>query len=360
VEGGVSHYTQILARHLVDMGEQLIVVTNDDYQGTETHPSLDVITLPGAWNGRAARDIFDTLSTRSVDLVNLQYSPSMYTTSFKWAWGVAAKRLASVTSFHTLWGGGKINYWFALQLLGSSKAVVATNTEIVHLLEKYLPFFLKKVRQIPIGSNIRPLAAPRYDLEEKYKLRRGVPIVSYFGMCYPGKGMAVLFETAKLLKKSLDFRMLVIGGGMSDDETHYEQAREKVRACGVDDNVTWTGRLAAEDVSTLLSRSDVVLLPYELGVSDRRGSLMAALAHGKAIVTAAPSIPGFPFKRWENMVWPDSYDAKEFAELVARVLDDNQLRSRLGSGARLLAEEYQWPSIAKRTRDFFFEITSGA
>jgi glycosyltransferase involved in cell wall biosynthesis len=360
-EGGISHFTQILARELVEMGEQLVIVTDDEYMGSgsDENPSMEVVAVPGPWNSLAARAIVDILSSRSVDLVNLQYSPSMYSASFKYAWGAAARRFPSVTSFHTLWGGGSINYLIALQLLSTSRAVLATNTEIVYLLEKYLPIFLKKTRRIPIGSNIRPSSRPRPNVEEEYKLQEGTSMLSYFGMCYPGKGMNILFEVARLLKERLDYQLLLIGGGMSDDEPYRRQAVAQVEAYGVEEHVLWTGRLASDDVSTLLSRSDVILLPYETGVSDRRGSLMAALAHGRAIVTAAPRIDGFPFRRWENMVWPERYSAGEFAELIVQVLGDEQLRKRLELGASRLGNEYQWPVIAEKTRDLFHEVSSG-
>lgn len=335
------------------------MLTNGSYRGDGKDGAVQVMALTGPWDRRTTKEIIRVVEDKSIELVNLQYAPTMYSTPFKLSWRRVAARFPSVISFHTLWGGPKVNYMVALYLLTTRSSLVATNSEIVYLLDKRLPFFGRKTRAIPIGANI-PLSAQRTDkgaLRSKYALTVNVPIVSYFGMCYPGKGMDTLLSTAKILMRQygLDFRLLLIGGGGSDVDDFLREMKKLSDSHGVSERVVWTGKIPAGEVSTLLSMTNVVLLPYEAGVSDRRGSLMAALEHGRAIVTSPPRIRFAYFRNQENMVWPMRYKAEAFAGEVLRILRDDALRKRLEDGAFRLSQCYQWTDIAERTRDWFRE-----
>ena len=87
---------------------------------------------------------------------------------------------------------------------------------------------------------------------------------------------------------------------------------------------------------------------------------MAALAHGKAIVTARPPVPLAAFRNRENMIWPDVYRPESFADVLRNVLDDERLRSELQVGALKLAERYEWSGIARQTQRFFESIVEEA
>ena len=107
---------------------------------------------------------------------------------------------------------------------------------------------------------------------------------------------------------------LIIGGGISDVARYIDEKRRLTSRLGIEGRVSWTGRIPARDVSALLVGSRLVFLPYDSGVSDRRGTLMAALAHGKAVVTTRPAVPVGLFKNRENMIWPETGDAAALAE----------------------------------------------
>jgi glycosyltransferase involved in cell wall biosynthesis len=103
---------------------------------------------------------------------------------------------------------------------------------------------------------------------------------------------------------------------------------------------------------------DVVVLPYRDGVSFRRGSLMAALAHGCAVISTEPSRALPELKDGENirLVPPESAPALVLA--VTELLHAPELRARLGQGARKLAGAFRWDAIAGRTSEFYRSIAS--
>jgi len=348
-QGGIEDYTERLAKALVKKGVDVIVVASGPEQESGTDEHLTILRSPEPWNRRWARRWQGELKSRAVDLILLQYSPAMFENPQRLAWPLLTSTFPSVTAFHTLWGGPKRNYFAAWRLLRASDAIIATNSEILYLLERHLPWYVERTVFIPIGANITPdrLEGDK-DTAGQYGISDDKLVLSYFGMTYPGKGMKTLFETASILKRKFDieFQLLCIGGGVSDDEPYRAARAQMVAEAELDQEIRWTGRVPASHVSALLAASDIVVLPYTSGVSDRRGSLMAALAHGKPVVTTPPRIPISHFVNGKHMLWPDTHSPDELARAIKSLRDDASLRATLKAGALELSSRLDWERIA--------------
>jgi glycosyltransferase involved in cell wall biosynthesis len=354
-EGGIAHYTQCLARALATAGHPVRVLTSDEHLSeprADAPPAgVAVEVFPHPWTRATARKMAAHLRQSGAEFVLLQYSPASYSTAFKLAWPLIRGPFKKAVSFHTLWGGKRINQLIALLLLHGSDFTIATNSEIVFLLHKYLPRGLKQNYHIPIGPNIEPApvaAATIAALRQRLGLRDNAIFFAYFGMVYAGKGLRLLIETAQVAAQqaSPDFQLLLIGGGISDDPQAQSELEQWIAQAKLDWHVIRTGQLPAAEVSALLQLSAAVILPFESGVSDRRGSLMAALAHGKAIVTTPPCVPIPFFINGGNMVWPEKPTPEALAELLRKICADPARRRALEAGAARLARSFAWPRIA--------------
>ena len=124
----------------------------------------------------------------------------------------------------------------------------------------------------------------------------------------------------------------------------------------VGDYLRDTGHLSPADVSAWLLACDAVALPYRDGASLRRGSLMAALAHGCAVITTEPqsAFPGLRDGESARLVPAESAPALVLA--VTGLLEAPELRARLGQGAAALAAQFAWPAIAKQVKDFLVSL----
>ena len=91
------------------------------------------------------------------------------------------------------------------------------------------------------------------------------------------------------------------------------------------------------------------VLPYVDGASYRRGSLMAALAHGLPIVTTISTVSYAHFVDGETLLLVPAGDAGALATAVRRILDDPDLAQRLRTGARRLSQQFTWDYIAARS-----------
>jgi len=343
-EGGISHYSKLLADNLSALGHQIYALTSTEFTSPVRQPnsSLDVriITIKGPWNHKSAKIIRKIVTENRLDAVILQYSPASFKTSFRIAWALMHFPYQKITAFHTLWGGGLDRLLGILMLFGNSK-IIATNSEIMNLLERHLSFFLKKTYWIPIGSNILPIEQDT-SIPDSNK-----PLICYFGMLYPGKGLDLILDTlTELKKRGRRFHFKFLGGGMLDHERYESDFRKQIEARGISENVEHTGLIPAEDISLYLTKSRILFLPYESGLSDRRGSFMAAIAHGKAVLTTPP-IVDMPFlKNGVNVMWPSIFSLQGYADAMEKLLDDDMLIATLQEGARKLSRHFRWDKIA--------------
>jgi glycosyltransferase involved in cell wall biosynthesis len=121
-------------------------------------------------------------------------------------------------------------------------------------------------------------------------------VLGYFGFLNLSKGGSDLMQVLKILSdRGMPVKLVLIGGRTgSSDPTNAEyaaQVEQLIEALGVTDRVMATGYREPPDVSRALLLCDVMVLPYVDGASLRRGSLLAAIAHGRAIVTTEPRYP---------------------------------------------------------------------
>jgi glycosyltransferase involved in cell wall biosynthesis len=96
-----------------------------------------------------------------------------------------------------------------------------------------------------------------------------------------------------------------------------------------------TGTLLPDHLSSYLAACDLMVQPYPDGVSARRTTLIAALAHGRPVLTTS----GPATEAW----WADvgavamvRDDAAELARGIGELLSDPERRSRYGVTAAAL------------------------
>ena len=163
-----------------------------------------------------------------------------------------------------------------------------------------------------------------------------------------------------LAQAGLPVYLLMIGGqlGASDptNAAYLQRVQALIIAQGIADRVHWTGFTGEAEVSANLLASDIAVLPYRDGVSFRRGSLMAALAHGLPVVSTEPAVPLSELRPNENMVLASVQSPTALAEGVAEVWRNSVMRQRLSQGAADLANLFTWESIARRHAEVYHDL----
>jgi glycosyltransferase involved in cell wall biosynthesis len=182
-------------------------------------------------------------------------------------------------------------------------------------------------------------------------------VLGYFGALNRSKGgMALLQVLDGLVEEGVDAHLLMIGDvlGASDSTNagFIEEVRQQINRLGLQKRIQWTGREASEAVSADLNAVDICLLPYADGASLRRGTLMAALANGCAIVTTAPQTPIANLRDGvEALFVPlegESKVAMSAVGAIKRLLAEPALVHTLRTNARAASSAFSWEEIARR------------
>lgn len=376
-EGGVGDFTRALSLELQAQGHALHILTGQ--QGAPTVVEDEGLTIHRAvphWGFACQQQLTRWIAALAPDVVNIQYQAAAYEMKgaihlFPWRQGRRINAPVVVT-FHDLRPpylfpkAGPLREWAVRQLARHSQGAILTNDEDFETLAGRLQTARGSVsgpqlRLIPIGSNIAPSPPAGY-APDGWRASHGFHeddfLIGFFGFLNHSKGVETLLDAvAHLLREQVSAQLLLIGGRTgSSDATNRAYAAEidaRIAALGLDARVHRTGFAAPADVSAALLACDACALPYRDGVSLRRGTLHAALVHGRAIVTTQPQTPSAHLQDEQNMLLVPPDDVPALAAALLRVQRDSELRARLGVQAGQLAQEFTWKRIAAHTADFF-------
>lgn len=357
--GGMGDYTRELAKALAKLGHRVSVLTS--VLGQEGGESFALYPRVSKWGFSSWKTIITLLREIEPQILHLQYQAAaygMHPSINLLPWCLRLIRPFLFVTFHDLRvpylfpKAGAVRRWAIAALAKGCDGVIVTNVQDEaeargYGLEPYL---------VPIGSNISPRLPPGYDREE-WRARWGVKdetLLSYFGLLHESKGVETLLRAlARLLEEGERVKLLMVGGkiGASDSTTiDYAHRMEALwRELGLADQLLWTGHLDDEEVSANLLASDICVLPYKDGVSLRRGSLMAALAHGLPLISTRPSIQVKELIEGENIVLVPPDDVEALAAKIQELAASEGLRRRLGDGAKRLSQAFSWERIAEET-----------
>ncbi|MBO9308676.1 MAG: glycosyltransferase family 4 protein [Chloroflexi bacterium] len=369
MEGGVGAFTHELAAALAALGHEVHILTHRR-AARNSAPNVHVAAEVRDWNWAALTQARRWARRNRLEVINLQYEAA--------AFGKVAPLVhllprclnpfATVTTFHDLLvpylfpKAGRLRYRALLSLARDAKGVIVTNVQDEQQLARERG--VAPIRRIPIGSNIAPAPPPDFD-RAALRAAHGIPedgvLIGYFGFLNASKGAACLLRgVAHALRQGVNAYLILIGGrtGSSDptNARYAESVDELIARLQLSERVRRTGFIESAAVSAHLLACDMLALPYTDGVSFRRGSFMAGLAHGCPIITSTPALPLPELRHGDQVYLVPPEHPEALGEAIRTLAESPQLRMRLSHFARQLAEQFTWTRIAQRTADFFLEV----
>jgi glycosyltransferase involved in cell wall biosynthesis len=165
------------------------------------------------------------------------------------------------------------------------------------------------------------------------------------------KGVVYLIKAIQLLKDDLDVRLSIVD--RQGDFTKY--APRLVAEHGVQDRVTFTGRLGVDELVNRYSASEVAVTAslYEgFGLP-----CAEAMSCGTPVVaTKAGALPQIVGDDGAGILVPPA-DPPALARAIRRLLSDGSLRQSMGIAARKRIEEsFSWEIAAKKTLAVYEEV----
>lgn len=367
MQGGVGDFSRELSNALAVRGHQVRILTRVDCQPDGLVAGCELDPRVNRWGWSLASRIRQWARSNALDVVDLQYQAAAY--DMHPAVNMLSSRAVRtplVVTFHDL----KVPYLFpkagplrrgaVLLLAGRASGVIVTNQEDQRALAKYR--FIRRPTLVPIGSNIKPAPPSDYDRlawRKRWQVAPEDTLLGYFGFLNESKGGEDLLYALDKLRE-IPIRLMMIGGreGSSDQSnvTYADRIDALVRRLDLQRRIIWTGYTTPQEVSANLLATDICVLPYRDGASFRRGSFMAALAHGLPIITTTPAVELTELRHKENVYLVPPSNAEELAEAVVTLRRDAEVREEMAAGALTLAERFGWDSIAESTTELFTDL----
>lgn len=180
--------------------------------------------------------------------------------------------------------------------------------------------------------------------------------ILFVGLIKAIKGVDVLLEAMGIIASRRPAARLVLAGGAFYRRTQVEEDRLRATATdlGLDDRVTFLGRLLPAEVAARMRRSAVLVLPSR---DEAFGAvLVEALASGTPVVSTDSGGP-------REIVTPEvgrlvpREDAPALAEAVLSVMADPH-RFDPGALRRYSLERWGWPSVSRRIHQTYLDAVA--
>lgn len=292
---GVGDYTYNLCKSLKYQGYDVEVITSSKCDN-KINRDFIIHNIVEQWDFSSKDKILNKLKEIKPDIVHIQYPSDEYGNSFfinflprviKKALGI--KVVETVHEYLNYTSKGKfrnlINYMYANE-------IIVVEEQYIPKIKDFLPFISKKlnVTYIPISSNI-PVSSISKEEFSAIKEELGLKdekIISYFGFINELKGFETLLESFKeIIKKHNEIKLLILSE-LNENNDYHKKMIKIIKNYNIKDHIIIAGFIeSSEKVANLLKISDICILPFRDGVSERNGSFLAAYNQGISVVTTS-------------------------------------------------------------------------
>lgn len=203
-------------------------------------------------------------------------------------------------------------------------------------------------------SVIRHGASPRLAVDIPAPAAR--PVILTWGLLGPGKGIEWAIDGLQKLRDLQPAPLYVVAGQthprvrLHEGEAYRNALMHRAEAKGVGSLLRFVGSYLDEAALTrLISRADVVLLPYDSREQVTSGVLVEAVAAGKPVVATAFPHAVELLASGAGLVVPQQ-DGPAIGDALRQVLTEPGLAGRMGAEAERLAPSVLWPAVAAQYR----------
>lgn len=221
--------------------------------------------------------------------------------------------------------------------------------------EKFLSLFPfvqnEKTHIIPHGnSGWLPKYFPQaYDwqiVRQRYGLKPGQPVVLFFGLLAPSKGIDDLIEAFALVRQACDAKLLI--AGYPTKHLNMDELKKKIAELHLTEHVILDPRyIPLEEVGALMGLATVAVYPYRS--STQSGALQVAYTFGRPVIaTAVGGLPEAVEEGRSGFLVP-AESPRELAEKIITLVSKPELAKLMGEYAHHLSEtRFGWRSVARQ------------
>jgi len=162
--------------------------------------------------------------------------------------------------------------------------------------------------------------------------------------------LEVVSAWAKLRQRRTTREKLIFVGPQNN--SYGRKVRDLIHSLGLRDEIRIVGNVSYEELPAYYQNAKVNL--FASSCENCPNILLEAMAGGRPVLCS--SYPPMPEFGGDASSYFDPYNPDQLAELLARFLDDQTLRERMGAAALERSRRYQWRDSAHRTWSALAEL----
>jgi phosphatidylinositol alpha-1,6-mannosyltransferase len=202
---------------------------------------------------------------------------------------------------------------------------------------------------------LRPDRAGVAELRARLGISNDVVILLCVGRMAPKKGFDVLLRAmSEPALRELAVVAVMVGEG--DEKTAWQRLADEL---GIAARVHWVGNVPKYEIGVYYNLADLLVMPSVSRPADGLNvCVLDAMSCGKPVVGS--NVAGNPLAIVDGetgLITPEQ-DEAALAQALARLVDDAELRWRMGMAGRARIErELGWPHLARRYIEHFQRLS---
>ncbi|MEM7691661.1 MAG: glycosyltransferase [Pseudomonadota bacterium] len=198
---------------------------------------------------------------------------------------------------------------------------------------------------LPVGSNLPDCIRPRNEVRNGLGLSPNDVVLGVFGGAHPSRLIGHIAAAVEgVWREYKNAKLLIVGSGGGPLLGALRAANCKMPAIDV-------GYQLPAPASEVVASMDLMLAPFSDGLTTRRGSAMAALQQGVALLSTDGRLTG-EMLRAENersLLLTPAGDRQAYAERAVRLLSRPEAAGEIGlAGEAFYRERFDWPVLARK------------
>ncbi len=240
--------------------------------------------------------------------------------------------------------------WFERQVVKESVAVVPVCDSLAVIADRHGSKFTSVLSDISLLKDDARVGTS--DLREELSLPRDTLLLLYIGNLERYQGIDLLLESLALCKEKEHLSRLIVIGGRDD---HVKIYTEKAAALGLDGRAFFLGPRPVGELDNYIHQADLLISPRTLG-NNTPMKIYSYLHAGKAVL--ATRLPTHTQVLTPEIAMLAEPTPAAFSAGMLALINDQQLRQRLGSAAKKLAEErYTFDRFKERLNYIYDNVT---
>ncbi len=353
-ECGIATYTKYLSDAVKQLGNEIIIVSQDGSQGENVFPAFSPL------DNDISVKLFQLVSKLTPDIINVQHEFGLFGSDrgvqiVDFLLRCKIHNIPTITSIHSVYEKlPKLENILLEAIISASSWVIVHEKYQKEKLKKTFPQWDYKVSTIQHG--IRNI--PRIKNANEILGMEGKKILLLIGYLRPSKGFHKIVELMpRIIEKNKNIVLLVACKKRGLEYSDYKEYFFRlIDESTVKDKLKILyGQFPQHTFDTILSAANVLVLPYESGAQS--GILAQASAFQLPVVLSEIK----SFRYWNDKIKGGliAKNDNDYVDHIVKILSNNDLEESLRKNIEINTKDHIWLEIAKVHLKLFKQLIYG-